>query len=401
MGLFHKNTNESNFAGGSKNIRESLQNEFVNKDVLIRLDSREDFNTGSTVTVYPGEEGMFVRNGEIVGVLTKGRHELSTDNYPFLSLLRNMITGGVSTFHCRVYYVRTAHTVIPWGTPNGIQYQDNWFKCPTIARGHGEYWITFNNIPLFVEKVMGNRDKYRETELQDFFNGLISSRIIRLVAKKLGQLTIDKEILAFNDEDELANLETVVIPEIQGILDEYGLELKRYFIKHIEIEEDERRAAAITAVTKALSESRAQLHKAQGDVAAFQTYGSSYQTIKGMELLKDMANNSGSDGIAGMGAGLGMGMAAGNIFGSIAQNVFSNTMPNQQSQQPQSNGTNNQFGNVSSQVANPMEELNNLKQMLDAGFITNEQFELKRMLIIGMISQEQYDKKISEILSRI
>lgn len=154
-------------------------------------------------------------------------------------------------------------------------------------------------------------------------------------------------------------------------------------------------------MTKALSESRAKVHQAQGDVAAFQTYGSSYQTIKGMELLKDMANNSGSDGIAGMGAGLGMGMAAGNIFGNIAQNIFSNTMPNQQPQQPQSNGTNNQSGNVSSQVANPMEELNNLKQMLDAGFITNEQFELKRMLIIGMISQEQYDKKISEILSRI
>lgn len=403
MGLFHKNTNEYNFAGGSKNIRESLQEEFVGKDVLVHLDPREDFNTGTVITVNLGEEAMFVKNGEVVGVMSNGRHELSTENYPFLSRIRNMITGGVSTFHCRVYYVQTAHSIIPWGTPNGIQYQDNWFKCPTVARGFGEYWITFKNIPKFVANLMGNQNIYTVAELQDAFNGQISSQITRVIAKRLGLLTQEREILAFNDMSE--ELEQVLQQDIQELLDDYGLELKRYFIENLEIEEDERRAAAVSAATMALAESRAKVQLAQGDVAAYQTYGSTYQTIKGMELLKDIANNPGAGGIASAGAGLGMGMAAGNVFGSIAQSVFTNAVPTtpQPSKQPQSYGAGNRFGNndTQSQVNDPMEELGRLKQMLDAGFITNEQFELKRMLIIGMITQEQYDAKINEIMNRM
>lgn len=402
MGLFHKNTNEYNFAGGSKNIRESLQEEFVGKDVLVHLDPREDFNTGTVVTVNLGEEAMFVKNGEVVGVMSNGRHELSTENYPFLSRIRNMITGGVSTFHCRIYYVRTAHSIIPWGTPNGIQYQDNWFKCPTIARGFGEYWISFKNIPKFVANLMGNQNVYTVAELQDAFNGQISSQITRVIAKRLGLLTQEREILAFNDMSK--ELEQILQQDIQELLDDYGLELKRYFIENLEIEEDERRAAAISTASMALAESRAKVQIAQGDVAAYQTYGSAYQTIKGMELLKDIANNPGAGGIASAGAGLGMGMAAGNVFGNIAQSVFSNVVPTPQApKQPQSYGAGNRFGNnnTQSQVNDPMEELGKLKQMLDAGFITNEQFELKRMLIIGMITQEQYDAKINEIMNRM
>lgn len=404
MGLFHRNENEANFAGGSKNIRESLQQEPVNNQVLVNVDSREDFNTGSVINVDLGYEAMFVSNGEIVGVMPHGRHELSTDNYPFLGGLRNMITGGVSTFSCKVYYVRIAHSTIPWGTPNGIQYQDNWFKCPTKARGFGEYWITFKNIPTFVAKLMGGQPIYTVADLQLAFNGQINSQITRTIAKSLGRLTRDREILAFNDISE--EIEQILKPDIQELLDEYGLELKRYFIENLEIEEDERRAAAISAATVALAESRAKVQQAQGDVAAFQTYGSTYQTIKGMELLKDIANNPGAGGIASAGAGLGMGMAAGNVFGSIAQTVFSGAMPNQQMQQPQTYGAGNRFGNNAQpqsqpQTKDPMEELGKLKQMLDAGFITSEQFELKRMLIIGMITQEQYDAKIAEIMSRM
>ena len=382
-------------------MRERLQEEGVGKDVLVHLDPREDCNTGTVITVNLGEEAMCVKNGEGVGVMSNGRHELSTENYPFLSRIRNMITGGVSTFHCRVYYVRTAHSIIPWGTPNGIQYQDNWFKCPTVARGFGEYWITFKNIPKFVANLMGNQHIYTVAELQDAFNGQISSQITRVIAKRLGLLTQEREILAFNDMSE--ELEQVLQQDIQELLDDYGREVKRYFIENLEIEEDERRAAAVSAATMALAESRAKVQLAQGDVAAYQTYGSTYQTIKGMELLKDIANNPGAGGIASAGAGLGMGMAAGNVFGSIAQSVFTNAVPTtpQPSKQPQSYGAGNRFGNndTQSQVNDPMEELGRLKQMLDAGFITNEQFELKRMLIIGMITQEQYDAKINEIMN--
>jgi membrane protease subunit (stomatin/prohibitin family) len=390
MGLFHRNENELNFAGGSKNIRESLQEERVAKNILVHLAPQEDFNTGTVVTVNPGEEALFVNNGEIVGVLPNGRHELTTQNYPFLSRIRNMITGGMSTFHCRVFYVRTAHTVIPWGTPNGIQYQDNWFKCPTVARGYGEYRVTFSNIPKFVMKVMGNQPTFTEAELVDYFNGQLASRLTDIVAQRLELLTRERDILALNGMK--AELAEMLKPEMQALLDDYGLELVAYYISNLEIDEDERRASAISAATEALAQSRARVQQAKGDVAAYQEYGATYQTIKGMGLLQDVANNPGTGSVAGIGAGLGVGVAAGNVFGQVAQSVFSQmgptTSPNQQPQQ-------------SATTPSPIDELAQFKQLFDNGLITREQFELKQMLVLGLITQAQYEAKIAEIMNRL
>jgi membrane protease subunit (stomatin/prohibitin family) len=385
MPLFHRNQNENNFAGGSKNIQESLQEQFARKDLLIHQAPQEDFNTGTVVTVNPGEEALFIKNGEIMGVLPNGRHELTTENYPFLSRIRNMISGGISSFHCRIFYVRTTITVIPWGTPNGIQYQDNWFKCPTVARGYGEYRVTFNNIPKFVTKVMGNQPQYSEAELVDYFNGQIASRLTDMVAQRLEIMTRERDILALNGmKQELAE---VLKPEMQELLDEYGLELSAYYIENLEIEEDERRASAITAATEALAQSRARVQQAQGDVAAYHEYGSTYQTIKGMELLKDLANNSGVGEMAGVGAGVGVGVAAGNVFANVSRNVFSELNNATQPQQP--------AGPTS------MEQLTQFKQMFDNGLISKEQFELIQMKTLGLITEEQYNAKVAEIMNRI
>ena len=81
------------------------------------------------------------------------------------------------------------------------------------------------------------------------------------------------------------------------------------------------------------------------------------------ELLKDIATNPGSGGIAGAGAGLGMGIAAGNVFGQMAASAFTN--PTQQS--------------------DPVETLMKMKQMLD----------------MGLITQQIYDAKVAEIMSRM
>lgn len=389
MGLFHKNSNESNFAGGSKNIMESIQNDYQGSDILVKRDSREDFNTGSVINVNPGEQAVFVKNGEIMGVLDKGRHELSTENYPFLSRIRNMLSGGVSTFPCRVFYVRTAHTKIEWGTPNGIQYQDNWFKCPTVAKGNGEYWITFKNIPTFIEKLMGNELMYTADQLHDAFLVQISGRMTQIVAKCLEELTKTTEITAFNGmKDELVGL---LQNDLQDLLDEYGLELKRFVINNFEIEDNDIRNAAISAVSLSLAESRARVQDAQGKLAELNVLGDQYQRIKGMDLLQTLAENPGAGGVASAGAGLGMGMAAGSAFAGIAQSVFTDNSSHRYSEPQTSFGGTSRFGisgqdtSASSSVADPVEILKKMKTMLDA----------------GLISQAQYDQKVAEIMSRL
>lgn len=386
MGLFSRNTKEQNFAGGSKNIMESLQNDFQGDGILVKRDTREDFNTGSKVTVNKGEEAVFVRNGEIVGVLAAGTHELTTENYPFLSRLRNMLTGGVSSFPCRVYYVRTAHTKIEWGTPNGIQFQDNYYGCPTKVRGYGGYYITFRDIPTFIDKLMGNEYMYTTEQLFEAFNGVINSKAFKKLSKELSNQSYNlppEEVLGNNQDDLLQLLH----PQIQEILDEYGLELVRFYIESMEVDKDENRAAAILQISSARSGARALRESAFGKLSEREILGDQYNRIKGMDLLQTLAENPGAGGVASAGAGIGMGMAAGNAFTTLSNSVFSEATGNRTAPNRPSFGAGNRFGDDASDNSqpDPMESLKKMKQLLDA----------------GLISQERYDAKVNEILSRM
>ena len=97
--------------------------------------------------------------------------------------------------------------------------------------------------------------------------------------------------------------------------------------------------------------------------------GQNWAAQQQVDILKDVAKNPGSGGIAAAGAGLGLGMAAGGIFGGMGQQ----TMQGQTIQNPSTGG-------------NPiMEKLKQLKEMLD----------------MGLISQADFDAKKSEILSQM
>lgn len=386
MGLFNRNTKEQNFAGGSKNIMESLQNDFQGDGILVKRDLCEDFNIGSKVTVNPGEEAVFIKNGEIMGVLGNGTHELTTENYPFLSRIRNMLTGGISSFPCRIYYVRVADTAIEWGTPNGISFQDNFYGCPAIARGHGRYEFTFRDIPTFIAKVMGNEYSYTTEQLFDRFNGYINSRVFKVLSRTLSgvdDMPVEKFFSEFSED-----LENRVHAQIQEILDEYGLELVRFYIEILEVDETETRLAAINQISFARSGARALKEAAIGRLTERDILGDEYNRIKGMDILQTLAENPGAGGVASAGAGLGMGMAAGSAFSGLANSVFSDASSStRQSPQRPSFGQGNRFSADSSSNAqpDPTESLQKMKQLLDA----------------GLISQEQYDAKVGEILSRM
>ncbi len=117
MGLFNnKNPNETAFTGGKKHWADVIKNTGPG-ELLIWRQPEEDFNTNSTLIVMPGEEAIFIKGGTVEQTFENGTYKLSTENYPFISRLRNAFTGGISTFNCVVYFVRKAHSEeILWGT---------------------------------------------------------------------------------------------------------------------------------------------------------------------------------------------------------------------------------------------------------------------------------------------
>ena len=156
MALFNKNPNESAYVGGKKHWTDVIKNR-GSGELLIWRQPEEDFNTNSTLVVMPGEEAIFIKGGIVEQVFENGTYELSTENYPFISRLRNAFSGGISTFNCVVYFVRKAHSEeIRWGTDSPIQVRDKLLGIATKLKSRGSYKVQIENPAKFLEKLVGN-----------------------------------------------------------------------------------------------------------------------------------------------------------------------------------------------------------------------------------------------------
>lgn len=379
MGLFHRNENEAFFAGGSKNVMESIQ-QMHDTGALIYLDPRQDFNTNSVITVAPNEQVIFIKNGEFYGTLPSGRHEVKTENYAVLSRIRNMLTGGMSTFTCQVYHVQTNEQKVDWGTSSPIEIQDFFLGggaigVPTYIRGAAAFRVRFNinedddaSKKAFM-KLMGDKSTYTVTDLGIMFEAEIGQKISSTVGKTLEGISMQRSINAISSQ--LEDFAATLKPKFDEVFTDYGLELVNLSFYNLNIDESDERKKYLDRL-----------------IAAAHTGG--YDKAVQQELLKDVAVNPGSGGIASAGAGLGMGMAAGNAFAQMATTAFGNPQPQQPIQQ-QGFGGQNRFGTGATPPQpvvpqpDPMESLAKMKGMLDAGYIT----------------QEQYDAKVAEIMSRL
>ncbi len=359
MGLFRKvNSNDSGQSDSSRNVMEHIQSAH-DTETLIYLDSTENFNTSSCITVPPSKQAIFVKNGELYGILPSGRHQVQTENYPFLSRLRNAMSGGVSTFTCSVYHVSLNEQNVHWGTPSPIEIQDFYLGggiigVPTLVRGSGEFRVRFNineddeAAKQTFMRLMGDKSIYTVNDLSMLFRAQISQKIASTIGKQLQARSKKESINAISSE--LEDFSMTLTPIFKELFRGYGLDLVDFSFYNLSIDETDERKKYLDRL-----------------IGAAHTSNAGYNTAVQQEILKDMANAPG--GMAETGAGIGMGMAAMGAFAGMSQNMFQQSAP-QTAAQPQQD---------------PMAVLSKLKQMLDA----------------GLISQEKYDAKVDEIMSRL
>lgn len=387
MALFNKNPNEAAYVGGKKHWTDVIKNS-GSGELLIWRQPEEDFNTNSTLVVMPGEEAIFIKGGTVEQVFENGTYKLSTDNYPFISRLRNAFSGGISTFNCVVYFVRKADSKeIRWGTETPIQVRDKVWGVRTDARVRGAYKVRIENPAKFLEKLIGNNIPFQfQEELDKYFASEFQGKIKTAVSKFLNAL--EQELIgidAYMDE-----LSEKIEPYIDEIVSDYGLKCVKFSLAGLDID-----TTKYDVIDASQIELIARSRGYQGDKAGLDILGSDWGRIQGAGILRDLANNPGAGGVAAAGAGMGMGIGAAGAFGSIAQQVFApaqNGFAPQQPTNPTQNASSGRFTQKNSasvtpavNAEDPMETLGKLKKLLDA----------------GLIEQAEYDAKKTEILSRM
>lgn len=306
MSLFPKNPNEALYTGGKKHFADVIKNSGPG-ETLIWLNPEEDFNTNSTLIVAESEEALFFKDGIVEQVFDGGKYTLSTENYPFISRLRNMLTGGVSTFNCKVYFVRKASSMeIYWGTDSPIQVRDPVQQIATSVQARGAYKIRVDNGKKFLIKLVGNNViTMAQEEIDLFFRSELLQGIKSTLARAIQESR--EEILGICAKQDV--LAKQMQPMIQEILNEYGLRLLSFSIAGLDIPEND--------------PNRQRLENAYATKREAEIYGRDYGRFVARELLTDVATNPGAGGVASMGAGIGMGVGTAPIFAGMAQQLFS------------------------------------------------------------------------------
>jgi len=384
MPLFKKNPNETAFAGGKKNWSEVIKSPDTG-NLLMWRHPGEDFNTNTTLVVGQGEKAIFVKGGTVEQVFDYGTYKLSTENYPFISRLRNVATGGISAFNCVIYFVSMAISrEIEWGTPGPFIVFDKKIRQSVEITGFGTYNVRMKSPTVFLKEILAKKgDDFHPDELNDYIRGRMTQAIVTRIKNRLKE----KDEMIFEVISDLDDFSEAISPFVNEELEKFGMELDNFAIARLK-PSDEVMQAYNEMNRQGAWEAQKMVDIAHGQVGVMQTLGENWGAQQSVDIMKTMAANPGAGGaMASAGAGLGMGIAGAGMFGGMGQQTMMNPMQQQPmmqqtpapeaappAQPPESGGQDD-----------PMTALKKMKDMLD----------------MGLIDQADFDAKKAEILSRM
>ena len=288
---------------------------------------------GSQLTVRESQEAVFFRDGKALDVFGPGRHILKTQNIPVIGKwVTSFGYGENSPFRAEVVFVgKQLFSNLKWGTKEPILFRDTDLQMIRL-RAYGSFSIQIEDAMLFVNKVVGTMGLYTTFVIEDYLRGIIASKLNVVLGKSLQSVF---DISLKMDELNLL-LRTELFEDFKGL----GLKLHDMYIHSISVPEEVQKMIDTKSGMNAV-----------GNL-------DQYMKLKIADSLgKGTAGGGISDGL-GLGAGLGMGMA----------------MPNMINQAMQSN--------TSDSVT---EKLKNLKELLDLGALTQEEFETKKKELLKQI----------------
>lgn len=289
---------------------------------------------GSQLTVRESQEAVFFRDGKALDVFGPGRHILKTQNIPVIGKwVTSFGYGENSPFRAEVVFVgKQLFPNLKWGTKEPILFRDTDLQMIRL-RAYGSFSIQIDDAMLFVNKVVGTMGLYTTFVIEDYLRGIIASKLNVVLGKSLQSVF---DISLKMDELNLI-LRTELFEDFKGL----GLKLHDMYVQSITVPEEVQKMIDTKSGMNAV-----------GNL-------DQYMKLKIADALGNGSNSGGgmTDGL-GVGAGLGMGMAMPNMI----QNAI----------QPNTNES-------------ITDKLKNLKELLDLGALTQDEFENKKKELLKQI----------------
>ena len=244
----------------------------------------EDFNTNSQLIVHESQEALFFLNGQLADVFGAGRYTLETQNIPIIGKLLNLPTGGVTPFHCEVYFInKTVQMALKWGTDSKVRYIDPDSGIPIELGASGSMDLMVTDGAKLLIKLIGTMNGIAWSSsntsftrsLQDCFRPLISTAVktnlsTAIKANNVNILEIDEHLDVIS--------EAIRKRVVEG-LEDYGLTIPNFYVTSVVLPEGDpnfKHLKELYAVTLETRRARAEATKgsawaqAKADIEAAQ-----------------------------------------------------------------------------------------------------------------------------------
>lgn len=314
-------------------------------DAIVWKYPSDSLNLGSQVIVNQSQEAVFVKNGQALDVFGPGAHTLSTGNLPLLGRLVKWTFGGKTPFTAEVWFInQTARRGLKWGTKGPIQIIDPVYNFPISVRAFGQWGLRISDAQSFVSQIVGSQMSADTDVIEEYFSGEIVQKVAALIATFMAS----EKLSVFQINTKLNELSEAVQNAIVPEFERFGIEIVNFNIERISIPDEESKKFQDVLGKKMEVEQLSDASVSQN-----------YVKIKSIDALNKAAENGGGAMGAFVGAGLGIG--AGAPLGKQLSDTF----------------------NGSADAS--MQRLQKLKNMLDAGLITQDDFESKKQQILSEI----------------
>lgn len=295
-----------------------------------RESGNDELKQGSKVVVRESQCAVFLKGGQLADILPPGTYSLNTKNFPILTKLEAFPYLFVSPVIADLYFVSTRQFIDnKWATKNPIMKRDKNFSMARI-RAFGKFAFRISDVALFMREIFGTKGIVMTYDIVEY----LSSMVTEIFSTVVGEST-------WSVLDLAAGYRTLSIA-IQEKLNEQtkiiGILFSDIVIENISLPDNVER----------LIDEQSGIGIAKEDMESFVKY----QTVR---ALRDAAKQEG--GLAGLGAGL----AFGNTIAQNVQNVSDSNNPSK--------------GKV--------EQLRELKGLLDDGILTQEEFDTEKNRILG------------------
>ena len=265
-------------------------------DDIIYRSEQDDLRTITSVTVPEHAVALFIRDGQLMGVLEPGRHVVTSANIPWLTKLYNLALGFKETpFKVWIVFVSLKMFNGKWGIRGMIKAAEE-YEVPIVLMANGDFQFRINDVAVFYTQIIGGLNAYTTGDVNSFMKSFINEQIIQ-------QLNSQYYMTIMNNL-EMASTNTKIL--IEPYFAQRGIELLALKINAVDTTDEDR-----TKVFNYL-----QFSSKNGE--AFRKY----------EVMESMAKAIGeSQGGAAMGAGM---LLFPQMYQQLQQQPVQGVQPGQQ-----------------------------------------------------------------------